>query len=120
MNSGILKKAVISCVLILSFLNHAYPVDEYRSFTSYQEAVNFYIENFKTYDYMAPDSTAISSAVYFYTSKRQVFFIAFTSAPDTYYIFEGLSSNMWSAFKNAESKGKFYNKYIRGKYGFRL
>ena len=29
---------------------------------------------------------------------------------------EGVDSNTWSEFKRADSKGRYFNKYIRGKF----
>jgi hypothetical protein len=29
---------------------------------------------------------------------------------------EGVPQDVWSEFKRAESKGKYFNKYIRGQY----
>lgn len=94
-------------------------INEYTSFSSYEEAVTFYLTNFEKTDSF-PSSTAIAKLTKFPNSKRNVFFIYFTSNPSKPYIFEGIDSSTWDSFLNAESKGKFYHAYIKGRYNFNL
>ena len=106
-------------VLLFSAVIIKAEVNENRTFSSYNQATQFYYNNF-TYDRMIPDSTSIAKADYFSLSKRKVLIVFFTSSPYKPYIHEGISLNTWNNFKSASSKGKYYHAYIKGQYNFRL
>lgn len=93
--------------------------NEYRAFSSYDEALFFYHRYFK-FKHIYPNSSAIHCLEYFHTSKRKTFVIYFTSNPGKGYIFEGMSNELWYYFINSQSKGSFYNNYIKGQYTFNL
>jgi len=46
--------------------------------------------------------------------------IFFTRNPAKGYIFGNVPEEIWEGLKQAPSKGKYYNLYIRGKYGYAL
>ena len=50
-----------------------------------------------------------------YDSKTQLMQIYMSGGSEVYEC-EGVDSDTWSEFKRADSKGRYFNKYIRGKF----
>ena len=50
-----------------------------------------------------------------YNSETQLMQIYMSGGSEVYEC-EGVDSDTWSEFKRADSKGKYFNKYIRGKF----
>tara|TARA_R100000908_G_C3755338_1_gene149771 strand:+ start:2191 stop:2406 length:216 start_codon:yes stop_codon:yes gene_type:complete len=50
-----------------------------------------------------------------YNSETQLMQIYMSGGSEIYEC-EGVDSNTWSEFKRADSKGRYFNKYIRGKF----
>lgn len=84
----------------------------------YDEVIQYYLSNFE-YEEHIPKSTVIHKLRYFENTKRKILLIYFTSSPKKGYIYEGISVKLWSKFKMAESKGRFYNSEIKNKAGRR-
>ena len=87
------------------------------SFRSYEAAVTYYLESGKL-EWMHPQSSAIHKAAYH--KDDQVMIIYFTSNIYKGYIFDEVPKDLWEEFKNAPSKGRFYNTRIKGKFGYDL
>ena len=87
------------------------------NFSSYEEASKWYLSS-APLEWMNPDSTMILKVAYH--EKDSVMIIFFKSKPFIGYIYGGVPRSIWERFKNASSKGQFYNKTIKGKYHFRL
>lgn len=49
-----------------------------------------------------------------YNKKNKLLFITFKSGKT--YIYCNVPEEVWKAFKDAESKGKFFNTYIKGRF----
>ena len=49
-----------------------------------------------------------------YNKKNKLLFITFKSGKT--YIYYNVPEEVWKAFKDAESKGKFFNTYIKGRF----
>jgi hypothetical protein len=92
---------------------------EPASFAGYDEAAAWYRSN-ASGETMMPESEAIASAIYFARSPRHVLLVSFTSNTAKYYIHEGVPESVWATWKSSESKGRFFNANIRGRYRFRL
>lgn len=104
---------------LLFLLLTACGVEEPKAFTSIDQASAWYLTNAVTDD-MSPDSKAISHAAYCGSSPRRVLLVAFTSNPSKHYVHEGVPKSVWDDFQGADSKGKYYNANIRGRYGFKI
>ena len=65
------------------------------------------------WEYYYPESTAIARMSYEYSTNTLK--IEFTSGSGEYKFFN-VPLNIWMAFKAAESKGKFFYRYIKGNY----
>ena len=50
-----------------------------------------------------------------YNSETQLMQIYMSGGSEVYEC-EGVDSDTWSEFKRADSKGKYFNKYIRGQF----
>lgn len=85
-------------------------------FHSYDQAIEWYKN--QNLDTIYPDSAAISMASYY--QRDGVLLIYFVSKPDKGYIFENVLLNTWDEFKNAPSKGSYFNEHIKGRYIYRL
>ena len=86
-------------------------------FYSYQQAVAWY-QNQHNIEDIYPDSSAIYRAAYY--ESDHVLLLYFTSDHSKGYIFGDVPNNVWLEFKNASSKGRYYNTYIKGCYRFEL
>jgi hypothetical protein len=59
-------------------------------------------------------STAITH--YGYNAEHQMLFLHFKGRKNTLHVMFDVPTEMWQAFQFAESKGKFYNTYLKDKY----
>ncbi len=91
-----------------------------QSFKSYNEAViKVTTSKFLYSDFLSGNfSSWINKARFYSCDKRNGYLILETS--DTKYIHKNVPLNVWYAFKVAKSKGSYYTKYIRGRYGLKL
>jgi hypothetical protein len=87
-----------------------------KSFGSYSEALSKITDaSFSITDSVdTPSSSWITGANFYSCDKAKGFLIIETSKKN--YIFKNVPITVWSNFKNADSYGKFYSKYIRGKF----
>ena len=92
---------------------------EPSAFYDYASAITYYTNRHDA-EKMIPYSTAIAGVLYYPKTRRRVFIVYFTSSPERGYIHEGLEAATWDAWKAANSKGRFYDQVIRGRYAFRL
>lgn len=63
---------------------------------------------------MFVNSSAISQIIY--SRKYKVMGTVFKTNPKIVYLHRNFSRYMWDKFKQSDSKGRFYNKKIRGQY----
>lgn len=90
------------------------------AFTSYNDAVlKVTSSKFLYSDVLSGNfSSWIDKASYYSCDKKNGYLILETS--DTQYIHKNVPLNVWHTFKVAKSKGSYYSKYIRGRYGLQL
>jgi KTSC domain len=90
------------------------------SYKSYEEAKTIVSSiSFKfTDDCDVSESSFITSANYYSCDRLTGYFIV--EMNDKKYIFQNMPYEIWEGFKKAESKGKFYNREIRGRYQLSL
>ncbi|WP_099367302.1 KTSC domain-containing protein [Sphingobacterium sp. 1.A.4] len=92
-----------------------------NSFESYSEAKKV-IENTK-FQYTdridTHESSWISSASYYSCDGETGFFEMITNKGKNY-LFEGMPLEVWKGFKNAKSKGTYYNTHIRDNYQLKI
>ena len=91
-----------------------------RSFKSYNDAVSKVISaKFLYSDGLSGNfSSWIDKANYYSCDKRNGYLILETS--DKQYIHKNVPLDVLYSFKVAKSKGSYYSKYIRGRYGLQL
>ena len=91
-----------------------------NSFDNYNQAKEVVLSsNFKlAEDADVSGSSWISSAKYFSCDGLTGFFIIETD--NRTYIHQNMPYSVWENFKNANSKGSFYSKTIRGNYQLKL
>jgi len=90
---------------------------QYSKHNAYEDVIQYYLSSFE-YEEHIPKSTAIHKLRYFENTVRKILLIYFTPSPKNGYIHEGISAKLWSKFKMAESKGRFYNSEINGNFDF--
>jgi hypothetical protein len=61
-------------------------------------------------------STAIAKVVFVTDSDDGTFYVYFTSNPTKAYTFAGMTMEVFIAWRDAPSRGKYYNEYIKGNY----
>ena len=90
------------------------------SYNNYEEAKTIVLgASFKfTDDCNVSESSFITSADYYSCDGLVGYFIIGMNGKK--YIFQNMPYEVWDGFKNAESKGKFYNREIRGRYLLKL
>lgn len=111
------KLILLGLILFSSYASVAYA--ETPHFSSYDQAVSYVQENYKA-DVINPTSKAIYRAEYYPADGEGFLIIYFQSNPSKGYIYRGVPEEVWREFKSADSKGKFYNAYIKGRYRFNL
>ena len=90
-----------------------------RKFTDYQSAETWIKQNHKA-EAISPDSSLIKKMEY-YPSKNNGYLIIYLhrgKVPTLLY--QNINETLWDAFKNTDSKGKFYNEQILGNENFTL
>lgn len=92
-----------------------------NSYKNYEEAKTIVLNtSFKfTDDCYVYDSSLIESANY-YSCDGVTGYLILGIINDKKYIFQNIPFDVWNDFKNAESKGKFYNAKIKGRFKLRL
>ena len=87
---------------------------------NYEEAKTIILDtNFKFADNCdVSESSFITTADYYSCDGLTGFFIVGMNGKK--YVFENMPFEIWEDFKNAESKGKFYNLKIKGRYKLSL
>jgi len=91
-----------------------------QNFTSYYAAINI-IENssFKIEETAnTSNSSWITSAKYYSCDGISGYFIYTTT--NKKYIHEDVPIEIWQGFKNADSKGSYYDHFIRGNYRIKI
>ena len=79
--------------------------------TTYSEATKWVKENYKG-ETITPNSSKIYKMVYF--SEGKFLLIHFKSNKRKGYLYQKVSSSLWSKFKNASSVDDFYKSQIKG------
>ncbi|MDI5886536.1 KTSC domain-containing protein [Flavobacterium yafengii] len=90
------------------------------SYKNHEEAITIVLStNFKyTNNCDVSESSFITSADYYSCDNKEGYLIA--GINNKKYIYQNMPYEVWEGFKNAESKGKFYNHKIRGSYRLSL
>ena len=109
------KIIILFCLIVLTF----YSYSQYncsQKFSSYSSAKK-YVENS---NFQLKDETDCSASSWireakFYSCDSKFGYFKFKTNSKTY-IHEKLPINVWYQFKNASSKGSFYNQFIKHKY----
>jgi len=85
-------------------------------FHTYEEAKDAVTNaNFKITDHInTSKSSWITHASYYSCDVQTGYFLMGTTKKD--YLFVGMPYDVWNEFKRAESFGKFYHQYIKGRY----
>lgn len=86
-------------------------------FSSWKDAQSYVRKNFRGESIDTSRSSWIYGAEYFY-ANGEGFLIINMSGKD--YIFRGVPESVWEGFRNAPSLGRYYNRYIKGRYYFQL
>lgn len=63
-------------------------------------------------------STWIKGASYYSCDGLTGYFLL--ESKNSYYLYSNMPLEIWNEFKNAKSKGNYYNQYIKGNYRFNL
>ena len=92
---------------------------QYSKHNTHEDVIQYYLSSFD-YEEHIPKSTVIHKLRYFENTVRKILLIYFTPSPKEGYIHEGISAKLWSKFKMAESKGRFYHSEIKGNFDFDL
>ncbi len=88
-----------------------------RSFSTYNKAINLVKSSeFKFTEFAnTSNSSWITSAKYYSCDGNSGYFI-YTTNRGYEYIHKGVPKPIWDGFKNASSKGSYYDRYIKGNY----
>lgn len=91
-----------------------------EKFTSYEKATEEVLNSTFKIEQKANvgGGSFLESAKYFSCDDSTGYLII--GMNDQEYIFQGVPKDIWQGFKEAESKGEYYNKFIRGRFGLNL
>ncbi len=92
---------------------------EYQNFPSYEKAMTYYLNKFKTKDYIRPDSELIKLAIYYPNTQRKVMLIQLKNT-GSLMIYENVPKLTWFNFTEAKSKDEYFNLFITNKFPFKL
>jgi hypothetical protein len=86
---------------------------ETTRFTDYQSAETWIKQNHKA-EIVTPESSLIKKMEYYPSEKNGYLIIYLHRGKVSTLLYKNISSSLWEDFKNAESKGKFFNEHIQG------
>lgn len=107
----------LSILIVILVLSTAYLVAAERpNFTSYEEAIIWvrHKNNLKKDTVDTSKSSWIRAAEYYTDGSGYGFLILNMKGKE--YIWENVPIEVWTGFKNADSFGKYYHRYIKGNY----
>ena len=114
-------KKIITFLIFIIIASCGNKCDEIpNSFSNYDQAKEIVLSlNYKLTDKAdVSGSSWITSAKYFSCDGLSGFFIIETG--NRTYIHQDMPCEVWENFKNADSKGSFYSRNIRGNYQLKL
>ncbi len=114
MNILLSKKVLLVAILSLFI---ALPIfAKAEVFANYEQAIEF-VKSTYVAETIHSDSTAIYRAEYYDVDGQSGYLmINFQSNKTKSYIYANVPSDIWQGFKDAPSKGRYYNKEIKGRY----
>jgi len=120
MNKKKIKIYFYSILFLLCFLQHYSIALQSTSFTSYDQAQTWVRTNpnFTKDSVDTSKSSWIRGAEYYTDDSGSGYLILSMKGKE--YIWEGVPLNVWEGFKEADSFGKYYHRYIRGRYRLEL
>jgi hypothetical protein len=91
------------------------------SFKSYTEAISKIKEaKFKIKESANTSGSSWVTSANFYSCDGESGFLIYTTNKGYEYIHQGLPISIWNGFKNASSKGSYYNANIKRRYQLRI
>ncbi len=103
-------------ILIITLLTALPCIARTVGFASYEQAIEFVKSEYAS-ETIHPDSTAIFRAEYYDVDGESGYLIInFQSNKMKSYIYANVPIEIWQGFKNTSSKGRYYNKEIKGRY----
>lgn len=114
-------KKIIAFLIFITITSCGNKCDEIpKSFSSYKQASEIVLSSKLLHSEEADvsDSSWITSAKYLSCDGLSGFFVIETG--DRTYIHQDMPYEVWGNFKNADSKGSFYSRNIRGNYQLKL
>jgi hypothetical protein len=83
------------------------------TFADYQSAEKWIKQNHKA-ETVTPESSLIKKMEFYPSEKNGYLIIYLHRGKVSTLLYQNISSSLWEDFKNAESKGKFFNEHIQG------
>jgi hypothetical protein len=90
-----------------------------KTFSDYASAETWVKQTHKA-ETITPESSLIKQMDYFPAEGNGYLIIALHKENKSTLLYQNISPKLWDDFKNAKSKGKFYNKHIQGNEDFIL
>jgi len=109
------KTILLACFFLLAIANYTLALES-TTFTSYDQAQTWVRTNpnFSKDSVDTSKSSWIRGAEYYTDGSGSGYLILNMKGKE--YIWEGVPLNVWEGFKEADSFGKYYHKYIKGRY----
>lgn len=111
-----MKKIIFIFLLFIVSCSKKNCSDIDSNFSSYKNAIEI-VQNstFAIEEKVNTDSSWIDSIEY-YSCDELTGYLIINTKKDKSYIHKNVPIQVWNEFKNAESYGRFYNHFIKGKY----
>ena len=93
--------------------NHSLQSDASERFSSYDEAKNYVKSHYSSESLDTSSSSFIKSAVYFPTGEVGFLILGMQNKE---YIFSMVPLRIWEGFKDANSKGQYFNQFLKGRF----
>jgi len=115
-----MKYLLLSLLLITSFTMHVQAQDcgdLPTRFDTYQAAINaIRSADFKYTDELPAGSSSYISTAEYFSCDGNFGYLICTTTKGGGYIYENIPKDVWAEFKNADSKGTYYEKQLKSKY----
>jgi hypothetical protein len=93
-----------------------YATSETTSFTTYAEALQYVRSTYDGEFLQTPESSWIGSGEYYHADGLGYFILNVKTGSRKSYIHQGVPGSVWEGFRAAPSKGRYYNRNLKGRY----
>lgn len=117
-----MKILILFLLINLSAFGQSYNCSNLpKKYNSYESAIKIIQSaSFEYKDYSNQFTSSWINSIAYYSCDKKTGYLILHTHNGKSYIHQGVPINLWQGLKSANSKGRYYSKYIRGSYLFKL